>query len=78
VGWFSIKTTGGKCTLYLDDKWIGEFDEAWEVADDLSQGKLITPVILTSGKVVDTSTLGIPCDVEEWGCVSQVHYTLPC
>ena len=61
IGKFYIGEIDGRYHPIYDDESLGSYAHAWQAAEDLSGGHTFS---ISSG--IDTSTLGIPEELEEW------------
>mgnify|MGYP000147741298 CR=1 FL=1 len=61
VGTFTILLKNGRWHIIYKDEDLGSYANPKQAADDLSGGHTFSP---SNG--VDTGTLGIPEDIEEW------------
>jgi hypothetical protein len=62
IGSFYIAVANdGRFHLYYDDESLGSYDNPQQAVDDLAGGHTFS---IAGG--VDTSTLGIPYDLDEW------------
>jgi hypothetical protein len=61
IGPFHIGEEDGRFHPIFDDESLGSYAQDWQAAEDLAGGHTFS---ISSG--VDTATLGIPEDLNEW------------
>ena len=61
VGTFLIVERFERWHVLFEDESLGSYANARQAVDDLAGGHTFSP-----GKGIDTSKLGIPCDIGEW------------
>jgi hypothetical protein len=67
VGTFYIgQSPDGRFHPVFDDESLGSYAHDWQATDDLANNATFSVLHPSTGKLLDTSTLGIPDSPREW------------
>lgn len=69
IGIFYIGEQDGRYHPFFDGQSLGSYAHDWQAAEDLAEGHTFS---IPSG--IDTSTLGIPNELEEWEKIEGASY----
>ena len=70
IGTFYIGQQDGRYHPVFDNESLGSYSKDWQAAEDLAGGHTFS-----ISSCIDTSTLGIPADLEEW---EALHIEVKC
>jgi len=74
VGTFYIgQSPDGRFHPIFDEDSLGSYAKAWQAIDDLANNATFSALHPSTGKLLDTSALGIPEDPSEWERLSSAN-----
>lgn len=72
AGTFYIgQSSDGRFHPIYDDESYGSYQYSWQASEDLSQNVTFSIFHALTGKLLDTSKLGIPSHTDEWIRISS-------
>jgi hypothetical protein len=66
AGRFYIERNGNMYDLTLNGETLGSYVHPQQAAEDIAKGGVLTTKTRAGKITLDTSTLGIPADIDEW------------